>query len=156
MYHLFVILKRSLVVALRLLKHTYHFFTWLRSSLKRDGVSLHLRYQSYVFYISVLFDIYGMSKREAHQLLKMLIVSSLPQIHRSRNPRIAYETVIELCFLLFRSGLGTKKCIEYRISRGHIINRFEEYSESNIGYLDMTNEITDYLERVVFRKRAIS
>ena len=139
---------------LRLLTHAYHFFSWLRSSLKKDGVALHLRYQSYVFYASVLRGIYGMSKVQAHQLLKVLILSSLPQIRNSKTPQVAYETVIELCFLLFQAGLGTQKCIEYRISRGHIINRFEEYSECNIdGY--STNEIAEYLQKVIFQQKAI-
>ncbi len=139
---------------LRLLTHAYHFFTWLRFSLKKDGVTLHLRYQSYVFYASVLWGIYGMSKVQAHQLLKVLILSSLPQIQSSKTPRIAYETVIELCFLLFQVGLGKQKCIEYRISRGHIINRFDEYSECNLnGY--STNEIAEYLQKIVFQQKAI-
>ncbi len=139
---------------LRLLTHAYHFFTWLRFSLKKDGVTLHLRYQSYVFYASVLWGIYGMSKVQAHQLLKVLILSSLPQIQSSKTPRIAYETVIELCFLLFQAGLGKQKCIEYRISRGHIINRFDEYSECNLnGY--STNEIAEYLQKIVFQQKAI-
>ena len=139
---------------LQLLTHAYHFFTWLRLSLTKDGVALHLRYQSYVFYASVLWGIYGMSKVQAHQLLKVLILSSLPQIWNSKTPRTAYETVIELCFLLFQAGLGTKKCIEYRISRGHIINRFDEYSECNLNGFS-TNEIAEYLQKVVFQQKAI-
>ena len=139
---------------LRLLTHAYHFFSWLRFSLKKDGVALHLRYQSYVFYASVLWGIYGMSKVQAHQLLKVLILSSLPQIRNSKTPRKAYETVIELCFLLFQAGLGTQKCIEYRISRGHIINRFDEYSECNLNGF-FTNEIAEYLQKVVFQQKAI-
>ena len=97
-----------------------------------------------------------MSKQQAKGLLKVLIISALPQIRSSQSPQIAYETVIELCFLLFRAGLGSRKCIEYRISRGHIINRFEEYSECQAENSTVKNEIADYLQTVVFQKKHVS
>ena len=62
------------------IKQTYTFFRWLRNSLIQDGVDILLRYQTILFYASMLWAIYGMSQKQAHDLLKVFIWSSLPKI----------------------------------------------------------------------------
>ena len=100
----------------------------------------------------MLWSVYGMSEQQAHELLKVLILSSLPQLQNHASPQNAYQTVIDLCTLLFIAGLGSSKCKQYRITKSDIINYFEEYSECHISFYEEYGDISDYLERVTFQK----
>ena len=90
-----------------------------------------------------------MSQKEAHELLQALILSSLPQIQNHASPQIAYQTVVELCSLLFIAGLGVSKCKQYRILRSDIFTYFEEYSECHISLCEEHSDISDILEKIM-------
>ena len=76
-----------------------------RLSLKKDGVALHLRYQ--VMFSSLFYVVFMECPKYKHQLLSFDFIISTTNWN-SKTPQVAYETVIELCFLLFRAGLGTQ------------------------------------------------
>ena len=115
------------------IKQTYTFFRWLRNSLIQDGVDILLRYQTILFYASMLWAIYGMSQEQAHDLLKVFIWSSLPKIRNHESPQIVLSNSYRLMFsLLFVAGLGTSKCQQYQITKSDIMVSFEEYSECHV------------------------